>query len=223
MSDDWNVEEELKPLKLKCTSSDCKNGQHAYKPTRKQKAANTVGQCRSCDEAAPFDWERLHKLDPKDIDYTIAALKNERIRQHYWTNKIPQRVENYARRQGVSGMVVAVEKRIRKSIGSPANGFDGRQTPVEDSAKVNAVHFAQHATASCCRKCVEYWYGIPQDRSLTEHEVSYLSNLGMRFIGERFPLLTDKGEKIPTIRRQSSESGTKNQNRRSKSCNGNQH
>jgi Domain of unknown function (DUF4186) len=223
MSDDWNVEEELKPLKLKCTSSDCKNGQHAYKPTRKQKAANTVGQCRSCDESAPFDWERLHKLDLGDIDYTIAALKNERIRQHYWTNNIPQKVENYARRKGVNGMTTAVEKQICKSIGSPANGFDGRQTPVENSVSVNAVHFAQHATASCCRKCVEYWYGIPQDRSLTEHETSYLSKLGMSFIGERFPLLTDMGEKIPPIRSQFSKLDIKSQKRRSESCNGYQH
>ncbi|MBE9111938.1 DUF4186 family protein [Nodosilinea sp. LEGE 07298] len=201
MSDDWNVEEELKPLKLKCTSSDCKNGHHSYRPTPKQKAANTVGQCRSCDEMAPFEWERLHKLDPEDLDYTIAALKNELIRQHYWTNETPQKVENYARRKGVKGMEGAVEKRIRNSMSPPANDFDGRQTPVEDSAKVNAVHFAQHATASCCRKCMEYWHGIPRYRSLTEDEISYLSRLGMRFISERFPLLTETGEKVSPIRR----------------------
>jgi hypothetical protein len=214
MSDDWNVEEDLKPLKIKCTSSDCPNGQHAYKPTQKQKAAHTVGHCRSCDEVAPFDWGRLHKLDPEDLDYTIAALKNELIRLHYWTNEIPQKVENYARRKGVKGMEDAVENRIRKSVGSPANDFDGRQTPVEDSPKVNAVHFVQHATASCCRQCMEYWYGIPQDRSLTDSEVSYLSQLGMRFIGERFSL-TEMGEKIPSIQRRSNISDTEDLKTRS--------
>lgn len=206
MSDDWNVEEELKPLELKCTSSDCKNGKHCYKPTHKQKAANTVGECRSCDEPAPFDWDRLHKLDLKDLDYTITALRNELFRHHYWTNEIPQRVENYARRKGVSGLRMAMEKQIFKSIGSPGDSFDGRQTPNENSPKVNAVHFAQHATASCCRKCVEYWYGIPQDRSLTEVEISYLTQLGMRFVGERFPFLTVEGEKVPAIRRCSNNS-----------------
>ncbi|MBN8564804.1 MAG: DUF4186 family protein [Leptolyngbya sp. UWPOB_LEPTO1] len=209
MSDDWNVEEELKPLKLTCTSSDCKNGQHCYKPSRKQKAANVVGQCRSCDESAPFDLERIQKLNLEDIDYTIAALRNERIRQYYWTNKIPQKVENYARRIGISKMEAVVEKRIRKSVGSPADEFDGRQTPVENSSKVNAIHFAQHATASCCRQCMEYWYGIPKGRSLTEHEVMYLSNLGMRFIGERFPFLTNEGEKVPPIRNKASKTETK--------------
>jgi Domain of unknown function (DUF4186) len=217
MSDDWNAEEELKPLKVQCTSADCPNGQHAYKPTRKQKAANTVGQCRSCDEVAPFDWERLHKLDPEDLDYTIAALKNELIRLHYWTNEIPQQVENYARRKGMTGMKIAVETRIRQSVGSPANDFDGRQTPVEDSHGVNAIHFAQHANAFCCRKCMEYWYGIPQDRSLTECEISYLSKLGMRFISERFSL-TEIGEKIPRIDRQTKESDTKELKERSQSC-----
>jgi hypothetical protein len=200
MSDNWKDEEVLKPLKIKCTNSNCKGGQHCYKPTRKQKVEATVGQCRSCEESAPFDWDRLHKIDLHDIDYTIKALKNELIRQHYWTNKIPKKVENYARRKGKRGILSTIERHIRKSVGAPADSFDGRQTPTEDSSNVNAIHFAQHGTASCCRKCIEYWYGIPQNRMLTDYEVLYLSQLGMRFISDRFPLMTDDGEKIPPIR-----------------------
>ena len=205
MSDDWDTEEELKPLKMTCTSSKCQEQLHCYKPTRKQKESNEVGQCRSCDEPADFDWERLHRMDPNDIDYTITALKNELIRYHYWTNNIPKKVENYARRKGKIGMQKALKHRVRKSLGGPANAYDGRQTPVEDSPRVNAVHFAQHATASCCRSCAEYWFGIPKDRSLKEDEISYLTQLGMRYVGQRFPMLQEEGEKVPPIRKNSKE------------------
>ncbi|MEA5448460.1 DUF4186 family protein [Leptolyngbya sp. CCNP1308] len=201
MSDDWDIEEELTPLKMTCTSSKCQERLHCYKPTRAQKESNEIGQCRSCNESADFDWERLHRMDINDIDYTVAALKNEFIRHHYWTNNIPTKVENYALRKGKVGMQKAFEHRVRKYLGEPANAYDGRQTPVEDSPRVNAVNFAQHATASCCRICAEYWFGIPKDRSLREDEISYLTQLGMRYVGERFPILQEKGEKVSPLRK----------------------
>ncbi len=37
--------------------------------------------------------------------------------------------------------------------------IDGRQTPREG----NTIFYAQHATASCCRTCIEYWHGIPKN------------------------------------------------------------
>lgn len=198
--DNWDVDKPLKPLKLKCTSSNCKARLHCFKPTSSQVEKGEVGQCRSCNEPAPFDWERLQKMDPDDLDYVIAALKTEMIRQHYWTNLIPLKVQNYARRKGVIGMGETLTKRIRTSIGSPAGSFDGRQTPTEDSRNVNAIHFVQHATASCCRNCARYWFGIPVDRELTETEISYLTKLGMRYVAERFPSLEENGEKVPPIR-----------------------
>ena len=32
------------------------------------------------------------------------------------------------------------------------------------------VFVAQHATATCCRGCLEKWYGIPQGRELNAEE-----------------------------------------------------
>lgn len=198
--DNWDVDKPLKPLKLKCTSSNCQARLHCFKPTSSQVEKGEVGQCRSCNEPAPFDWERLQKMDPNDLDYVIAALKTEMIRQHYWTNIIPLKVHNYACRKGIRKMEKAIAHRIRKYIGSPAGKFDWQHTPMEDSPKVTAVNFAQHATASCCRNCAGYWFGIPVTRDLTETEISYLTKLGMRYVAERFPSLEENGEKVPPIR-----------------------
>ena len=57
----------------------------------------------------------------------------------------------------------------------------------------NAIYYAQHATATCCRRCVEYWHGIRRGRKLTEREVGYLAELVMVFVRERVPWV-DAGE-----------------------------
>jgi hypothetical protein len=46
---------------------------------------------------------------------------------------------------------------------------DGRQTPYRG----HPVFVAQHATATCCRGCLERWHGIPRGRELTADERDY--------------------------------------------------
>ncbi len=48
----------------------------------------------------------------------------------------------------------------------PAN--DGKQTPMSG----HPVFKAMHATACCCRGCMEKWYHVPQHRELTAEEQS---------------------------------------------------
>lgn len=55
---------------------------------------------------------------------------------------------------------------------------DGKQTPY----KGHPVFIAQHATATCCRKCIEKWHKIPKNKELNETEIVYLKNIIMRWI-----------------------------------------
>lgn len=184
----------LKPLKITCTSSDCENGLHCFRQTRKMMALNRQGQCRACG-AELVDWKRVHKREPADVAYTFTALKYELIRHHFWHVAVDQRAENHARRKGKVEMQAATEKRISKSVGPAEPPFDGRQTPRVG----NIIYYAQHATASCCHKCIEEWYGIPRGRELTEDEIAYLTTLAMLYINERLPFLTLHGEKVPRM------------------------
>jgi hypothetical protein len=36
------------------------------------------------------------------------------------------------------------------------------------------VFVAQHATATCCRGCLEKWHAIPKGRELTTDEVEHI-------------------------------------------------
>jgi len=54
---------------------------------------------------------------------------------------------------------------------APAEPYkDGRQTPYRG----HPVFVAQHATATCCRTCLERWHQIPRGRELSRDERGYV-------------------------------------------------
>ena len=59
-----------------------------------------------------------------------------------------------------------VAKRLAPAL--PAN--DGKQTPMRG----HPVFIAQHATATCCRGCLEKWHNIPQGQPLSEAQQQYI-------------------------------------------------
>ena len=64
----------------------------------------------------------------------------------------------------------------RLSAENPEN--DGKQTPM----KGHPVFIAQHATACCCRSCLEKWHHIPAGKKLTADEQSYIADVLMDWI-----------------------------------------
>jgi hypothetical protein len=55
---------------------------------------------------------------------------------------------------------------------------DGRQTPYRG----HPVFVAQHATATCCRPCLERWHGIPQGEALDAGQQAYAVDVICRWI-----------------------------------------
>ncbi len=66
--------------------------------------------------------------------------------------------------------------RDRVAPAEPIN--DGKQTPMRG----HPVFIAQHATAVCCRNCIEKWHKIPKGRELTQQEQEYLVSVIMEWI-----------------------------------------
>ena len=185
---------QLTELKVTCTSTDCDNDLHCFR--QKKAKAGPHGPCRECG-ADLVDWPRLHARDMDDVEHTFLALGRERIRHDCFHHEFSQRASNYAKRAGYKRLEERVRKRVRTSI-APAEPFrDGYQTPLHGD---NPIHDAQHATATCCRRCFEYWYGVPKNRDLDDREIEYASELIMRFLHLRFPDLTDEPQKVPFIR-----------------------
>lgn len=194
MSNNRTKRKDLKPLKITCTSSDCANDLHCFKKSREM-AEEDRGRCRSCG-ADLIEWNRVHQRDIQDVNYVFSALKNELVRHHFWHKPIDQKADNHARRKGRNGLQNAVKHRLKKHLAPIDSPFDGRQTPDEG----NAIYYAQHALACCCRTCLEYWHGINKREPLKDDHIEYLTSLIMIYIDERLPYLTEEGEKIPPIR-----------------------
>ena len=67
----------------------------------------------------------------------------------------------------------------RVAPAEPVN--EGKQTPMRG----HPVFIAQHATATCCRGCIEKWHKFPQHRELSKSEQEYLVSVIMEWINQQ--------------------------------------
>lgn len=201
MHDQDQEEVELKPLKVTCTSSDCGSNLHCFR-TKKKMATGMPrsGPCRRCG-ADLVKWNRVHQRRLSDVQYTFQALRLEMIRHYFWHLPVPLRALNHARRKGKLALDKLARKQLRTLVGSARHVREGYQTPRETSSGVNVVHLGQHATASCCRKCIAEWHGIPEARALSDDELQYLAELVMLYVSDRIPDLLETPVYVAPIRR----------------------
>ncbi len=186
----------LKPLKLRCTNTDCENGLHCFlQKTLKPRPLG--GPCRDCRQDL-IDFPRVQACSLGDIDHTFDSLSKEWIRHEFWERPFDQYAINRARRKGMRALrELEVEKLLRRAVGQPSHPRAGRQTPF----KGDVICYAQHSVAACCRKCVEYWHGISMDQPLTDDQVAYLVQLVLRYLARRLPELNEEPMKVPPIRK----------------------
>lgn len=189
-----NNASKLTPLKLTCSSTACSLGQHYYGPSKRKHSTYQVGSCRDCGTEL-VDWTRVQLLRIADVDYTISRLQTECWRHDWWHRPIDEAAKNHALRKGRTGLLAAIEKRVANAL-QPHSSFEGRQTPTTR----NVIYYAQHATATCCRTCVQYWHGIPNTREIAATEQAYLAQLILRYVDLRLPL-SEQGRWVPPIRR----------------------
>lgn len=183
------------PLDIKCTSVDCDNDLHCFKQLKKM-TSDQRGRCRSCG-ADLVDWDRVHQRDKADAAHTFAALQHELIRHHFFHKSVDDTAIRHAQRKGRRLLKEAARDRLHKYLVPADPPRDGRQTPMQG----NAIYYAQHATATCCRTCLEYWHGIPKGRSLTPKEFEYCATLLDLFLDEKLPDLAQDPIRVPPRRR----------------------
>ena len=70
--------------------------------------------------------------------------------------------------------------KTRLAPSNPIN--DGKQTPT----KGHPTFIAQHATATCCRSCLEKWYHVPKNVELNEKQINALVGIIMKWIEKEY-------------------------------------
>ncbi|NEG95415.1 DUF4186 family protein [Bifidobacterium sp. SMB2] len=84
----------------------------------------------------------------------------------------------YARAKGRATIDRHAHEMLAKRVGPAQPYKDGKQTPWRG----HPVFTAQHATATCCRGCIEKWHHIPKGRALTVEEIDRLAAVVMAWI-----------------------------------------
>ena len=84
----------------------------------------------------------------------------------------------YLERKGLETVMSHGEKFIDEHLAPADPPNDGKQTPMRN----HPIFVAQHATATCCRGCLEKWHGIPRGHALTPEEKAYILSILRRWL-----------------------------------------
>lgn len=94
-------------------------------------------------------------------------LEKSRFRSSFSLN---EKELSYLKEKGLNKMDEHAREFINRRL-KPANPRnDGKQTPYGK----HPVFVAQHATATCCRSCLQKWHSIPKNKPLDDGEVEYI-------------------------------------------------
>jgi hypothetical protein len=111
----------------------------------------------------------------RDLDELFAALAQSEFRRRF---RLRGREAAYLREKGLETVLVHARQFVESRLAPAAPANDGRQTPMKN----HPAFIAQHATATCCRGCLEKWHGIPKGRALAQAETDYIVSVVQRWL-----------------------------------------
>jgi hypothetical protein len=114
----------------------------------------------------------------RDLDQLFEALSDSEFRRRF---HLGGREAAYLREKGLATVLAHARDFIEKRLAPAEPANDGRQTPMRN----HPVFIAQHATATCCRGCLEKWHQIPKGRPLNDREVEYAVAVIERWLADQ--------------------------------------
>jgi hypothetical protein len=114
-------------------------------------------------------------VDKDRIDARLDALAGQRFRAKF---HLRGREAALVQLRGREAIRAHAEDLIGKRLAPALPYKDGKQTPYRG----HPVFVAQHATATCCRSCLERSHDIPRGRELTADERAYVVDVLWRWI-----------------------------------------
>ncbi|HSV15729.1 MAG TPA: DUF4186 domain-containing protein [Tepidisphaeraceae bacterium] len=110
-----------------------------------------------------------------DLDELFAALARSTFRSRF---QLRGKELDYLQTKGLPLVLEHAADLIANRLAPASPENDGQQTPFRN----HPVFVAQHATATCCRGCLEKWHHIPRGRALSEAEQRYVVSVIGRWL-----------------------------------------
>jgi len=115
------------------------------------------------------------RMTDSRTNQVLESLKASPFRSRFRLN---QKDLLYVRDKGLETIRRHAFDFITSRIADPFPKNDGKQTPMRG----HPAFIAQHATATCCRNCLQKWHGIKKGRQLTNKEIEYIVEAIMTWI-----------------------------------------
>jgi hypothetical protein len=114
-------------------------------------------------------------LPMRDHDDLFAALARSPFRSRF---RLGPKEQAYLAEKTLPVVLEHGRKFLRERLAPAEPKNDGRQTPMRG----HPIFIAQHATAVCCRGCLEKWHRIPKGHPLTDEDLEYLLEVLLRWL-----------------------------------------
>jgi predicted Fe-S protein YdhL (DUF1289 family) len=103
----------------------------------------------------------------RELDEVFSGLARSGFRRRFRLNT-PDRA--YLKAKGLRMVLEHGRRSIEQRLVPAVPPNDGRQTPYRG----HPIFVAQHATATCCRGCLEKWHHIPKGHELSAAEQAHV-------------------------------------------------
>lgn len=101
------------------------------------------------------------------IERTLDRLATSAFRRRF---KLGPKERAYLARTGRDTVLLHARRFIAERLAPARPVNDGKQTPFRG----HPVFVAQHATATCCRGCLQKWHAMAEGEPLTPDQQSYV-------------------------------------------------
>lgn len=126
--------------------------------------------------ASPAVLRNRHSM--RDLDDLFAALARSKFRSKF---RLFERDAAYLSKKGLETVTEHARDFVTKRLADAWPANDGRQTPMKN----HPVFVAQHATGTCCRKCLEKWHRIPRGKPLQKADIDYIIEVLRRWLADQ--------------------------------------
>lgn len=111
----------------------------------------------------------------KRINRVLESLSKSKFRSSFY---LKAKDKEYVREKGIETIEKHTRDFIEKRLAPKEIKNDGKQTPMRG----HPVFIAQHATACCCRGCLNKWHKIPKNTELSNEQKDYIVEVIMTWI-----------------------------------------
>jgi predicted Fe-S protein YdhL (DUF1289 family) len=114
----------------------------------------------------------------RDLEELFAALGGSSFRAGF---KLRGKELAYLRSKGLRTVLEHAADLIEKRLAPAEPANEGKQTPMHN----HPAFIAQHATATCCRGCLQKWHEIPKGRALDAEQKRYVLSVLEKWLTEQ--------------------------------------